>query len=83
MPGTVSIKSVQPSAGRKVYLWGYDKLLDWSINGKRVIVKIPRDLLKAPVCEYARVFKFPKQIIYEICNYNIHVSDSFCVCLSK
>jgi hypothetical protein len=41
MPGIVSINSMQPSIGRNVYLWVYVKPLEWSINGKGVIVKIP------------------------------------------
>jgi alpha-L-fucosidase len=60
MPGTVSIKSMQPPTGSKVYFLGYDKPLAWNNNGKGMIINVPEELQKKPVCENAWVFKFQR-----------------------
>jgi alpha-L-fucosidase len=60
MPGTVSIKTMQPPEGSEVHLLGYDKPLPWNNNGKGMIINIPEELQKKPVCKNAWVFRFQR-----------------------
>ena len=60
-PGkTMTLKSIQPKKGSKVYLLGYEKSLKWTHTDEGIKIKIPQTLQasKNRPCDYAWVFQF-------------------------
>ncbi|MDR3262499.1 MAG: alpha-L-fucosidase [Tannerella sp.] len=59
-PGTeLSVESVTPEKGSKVYMLGYDKPLKWSQTDKGIKIELP-EVLQSPEnrpCEHAWVFR--------------------------
>ncbi|MDR0815441.1 MAG: alpha-L-fucosidase, partial [Bacteroidales bacterium] len=58
----LELKSVEPVAGSKIYLLGYDKPLNWSSKNGVTTITLPTNLQKAAnrPCDYAYTFKIQK-----------------------
>jgi alpha-L-fucosidase len=55
----LSLKSVEPAKGSKIYMLGYDKPLKWTVKNGVTTIDIPSKLQKAEnrPCDYAYTFK--------------------------
>lgn len=58
LPSMISVQSMQPVKGSKVYLLGYDKPVAWENNGTGFVIKIPKNIQNKPPCKHAWVFRF-------------------------
>jgi alpha-L-fucosidase len=61
MPERVTITSVQPETGSKVFLLGYNKPLKWTKSDKRTVIEIPKSIQNKPVCQNVWTFKMAVQ----------------------
>jgi alpha-L-fucosidase len=54
------VKSITPKAGSKIYLLGYNKPLQWTVNDQGITITIPDELQKPEnrPCEHAWGFRF-------------------------
>ena len=61
LPTQVTITSMQPAKGGKVYLLGHKSPLAWKKTDKGFVISIPKSLQSKAPCQYAWVFRFEKQ----------------------
>ncbi len=58
MSARISIGSMKPVEGSKVFLLGWHKPLHWETNGTGFMIDIPEELQANPVCQDAWIFKY-------------------------
>ncbi len=61
IPGKVNINLLQPVKGSRIFLLGYNNPLKWEVNGKGILIDIPKAVQKKPVCQNAWTFKLQVQ----------------------
>jgi alpha-L-fucosidase len=59
-PRSISLKSLQPAAGSKVWLLGVDRVLEWKPDGSGAMIEVPESVRQNPPCEHAWVVKISK-----------------------
>jgi alpha-L-fucosidase len=59
-PWTIILKSLQPAAGAKLTMLGYQGELNWKPEANGVVIEIPEGVRQKPPCDHAWVIKIPK-----------------------
>ena len=57
MPSEITIASLQPKKGSKIYLLGYDESLNWNEHEQGFKVMIPKEVQNNPPCDYVWTIK--------------------------
>ena len=60
IPKEITIQSMQPAKGSKVYLLGNKKPLNWEQSETGILIKLPEGIQNTPPCKHAWVFRMEK-----------------------
>lgn len=58
LPPQISLSTLKPVKGSKIFLMGSNRALKWSAINNGVVIDIPKDLQEAPPCRHAWGVKF-------------------------
>jgi alpha-L-fucosidase len=58
LPPQISLSTLKPVKGSKIFLMGSNRTLKWSVINNGVVIDIPKDLQEAPPCRHAWGVKF-------------------------